>query len=109
MHQDWDTVVFKKNIKTEKKISPVNPNRETSERLNKLDNNNADHNEHKITGKKIGKLIQQGRLAKHLSQKQLANKLNIKTSILTDYESGTAIIRDNRLLQKIKNVLGIKN
>ncbi len=48
-----------------------------------------------------------GRNAMKLSQKELAQKLNVQQSIIANYENGKAI-PDNGMLQKIAKVLNIK-
>jgi ribosome-binding protein aMBF1 (putative translation factor) len=55
----------------------------------------------------VKSLIQKARLARGLSQKQLANKLNITAKTINSYESGSAI-PDYQLLRKISNELGVK-
>ena len=55
----------------------------------------------------IGKKISQARAAKKLSQKQLAQQLNIQPSILQTYENGKAL-RNNSMLSKIEKALGVK-
>lgn len=55
----------------------------------------------------VGKLIQQGRQAKNLSQKDLATKINEKPQVITDYEAGRGI-PNNVILGKIEKALGLK-
>ncbi|KAF5280718.1 hypothetical protein FQR65_LT15009 [Abscondita terminalis] len=55
----------------------------------------------------VGKLIQQGRQAKNLSQKELATKINEKPQVITDYEAGRGI-PNNVIIGKIERVIGIK-
>lgn len=55
----------------------------------------------------IGKLIQQGRQAKNMSQKDLATKINEKPQVITDYESGRGI-PNNIIIGKIEKVIGLK-
>lgn len=55
----------------------------------------------------IGRLIQQGRQAKNLSQKDLATKINEKPQVITDYEAGRGI-PNNVIIGKIEKVIGIK-
>ena len=103
-HQDWDPVVFSKNFKTtSKKIVEKRKNNSQS----KLDRNDLDTFKHKTTNN-IGKLIQKQRLAMKMNQKDLASKLNVKPSIIIEYESGKAIINDNKILCRIEKVLKIK-
>jgi len=55
----------------------------------------------------VGKLIQQGRQAKGLSQKDLATRINEKPQIVTDYEAGRGI-PNQMVLGKIERVIGMK-
>ncbi|KAF9792280.1 ylMBF1 [Thelephora terrestris] len=55
----------------------------------------------------VGKAIQQARMDKGLSQKDCAQKINEKPSILQDYESGKAI-PNTQILSKLERVLGVK-
>uniref|UniRef100_A0A8C7WYM1 Endothelial differentiation-related factor 1 n=1 Tax=Oryzias sinensis TaxID=183150 RepID=A0A8C7WYM1_9TELE len=55
----------------------------------------------------VGKVIQQGRQAKGLTQKDLATKVNEKPQIIADYESGKAI-PNNQVMGKIERVIGMK-
>ncbi|XP_045463612.1 endothelial differentiation-related factor 1 homolog [Harmonia axyridis] len=62
---------------------------------------------HETVSLDLGKLIQQGRQAKNMSQKELATKINEKPQIITDYEAGRGI-PNNIIIGKIERVLGIK-
>lgn len=53
------------------------------------------------------KAIQQARMEKGLSQKDCAQKINEKPSVLQDYESGKAI-PNTQILAKLERVLGVK-
>ncbi len=55
----------------------------------------------------MGKLIQQGRQAKNLTQKDLATKICEKPQIVTEYEQGKAI-PNQTILSKMERVLEIK-
>ena len=46
-------------------------------------------------------------MAKKMSQKELAQKLNIDSKIIQTYESGKAI-PDNKLMIKLEKILNIK-
>lgn len=48
----------------------------------------TDELKHKAIDMSVARLIQQGRQAKGLSQKELATKINEKQQIVTDYEAG---------------------
>jgi len=62
---------------------------------------------HNTVGLDIGRLIQQGRHAKEMTQKDLATRINEKPSIINDYESGKAVL-NNQILGKIERAIGIK-
>merc|ERR1711964_803917 len=49
--------------------------------------------------------LQKARVAKKLSQKDLATKLNVKPSVIQDYESGK-VVPDGALVAKMQRVLG---
>jgi putative transcription factor len=51
--------------------------------------------------------IQQARLAKKISQKDLAQKLNLPVSIIIDYEKGSAI-PNNSFIAKLEKTLEVK-
>ncbi|EDO34641.1 predicted protein [Nematostella vectensis] len=55
----------------------------------------------------VGKLIQQGRVEKKLTQKELATKVNEKPHVIMEYEQGKAI-PNNQVLGKIERAIGIK-
>ncbi|PAA72502.1 hypothetical protein BOX15_Mlig031903g1, partial [Macrostomum lignano] len=62
---------------------------------------------HNRVGMDVGKLIQQGRQAKGLSQKDLATRINEKPQVIAEYENGQAI-PNNQVLGKIERQIGIK-
>lgn len=127
---DWDTVtVLRKkapkasSLKTETAVNqarrqgiPV----ETSQKFNagtnkqhsapkntaKLDRE-TDELKHRTMSHDVAKLIQQGRQAKGLSQKDLATKICEKPQIVNDYEAGRGI-PNNLILGKIERVIGMK-
>ncbi|XP_018328984.1 endothelial differentiation-related factor 1 homolog [Agrilus planipennis] len=55
----------------------------------------------------VGKLIQKGRQAKNMSQKELATKINEKPQVITDYEAGRGI-PNQVIIGKIEKVIGLK-
>uniref|UniRef100_A0A3Q2NVJ8 Endothelial differentiation-related factor 1 n=1 Tax=Fundulus heteroclitus TaxID=8078 RepID=A0A3Q2NVJ8_FUNHE len=55
----------------------------------------------------VGKVIQQGRQEKGMTQKDLATKINEKPQVIADYESGKAI-PNNQVMGKIERVIGRK-
>ncbi|XP_030647148.1 endothelial differentiation-related factor 1 homolog isoform X1 [Chanos chanos] len=55
----------------------------------------------------VGKVIQQGRQDKGLTQKDLATKINEKPQIIADYEAGRAI-PNNQIMGKIERAIGLR-
>ena len=55
----------------------------------------------------VGKLIQKGRQAKEMTQKDLATKICEKPQVVTEYESGKAV-PNQAILGKLERALGIK-
>ncbi|KAH9829159.1 multi protein bridging factor 1-domain-containing protein [Rhodofomes roseus] len=55
----------------------------------------------------VGKAIQTARMEKQFSQKDLAQKVNEKPSVIQDYESSKAI-PNPQILGKLERVLGVK-
>jgi len=127
---DWDTVtVLKKKplkaaqMKTESAINQArrqglevethqkfnagqNKQREPTRNTAKLDRE-TEELKHKNIDTNVARLIQQGRQAKALSQKDLATKINEKPQIINDYEAGRGI-PNNIILGKMERVLQIK-
>lgn len=111
--QDWKPVIWNKpkpkttnaavqrgyNVST---VARVNP---TVASKNKIDNNEIDTIP-KVS-KSFGQAMQKARLAKKLTQKQLAQQINVKPQIINQYESGKAI-KDSATISKIRNILQIK-
>jgi len=76
------------------------------QRIAKLDRENEVAPPPKISPT-VGKAMQAARLDKELSQKDVAQKINEKPSVLQDYESGKAI-PNPQILAKLERVLGVK-
>jgi len=55
----------------------------------------------------VGKLIQKGRQAKEMTQKDLATKICEKPQVVTEYESGKAV-PNQAILGKLERALGMK-
>mmetsp|Transcript_6385 Transcript_6385/g.25561 ORF Transcript_6385/g.25561 Transcript_6385/m.25561 type:complete len:132 (-) Transcript_6385:121-516(-) len=62
---------------------------------------------HKTVSADVKKAILQGRLAKKLTQAQLAQQINEKPQIVQEYESGKAI-PNQQILGKLERILGVK-
>ena len=112
-HQDWNTVIIhgknivSKNKKTTKKPkSKVNSNTTNDKNMRKLDDE-QDSFKHERVSKKVTTAIMQGRMAKKLTQANLAAALSLKVDIIRSYESGKAI-PNNLILTKMQKILGVK-
>ena len=104
-HQDWEQVVFRKPVAHMKKDNPNKPKLTDEQiRLQKVDKD--DYIAPKIS-LKLSKRIQQARLANKLSQVQLAQKLNVKPSVINEYESGRAV-PNQQLMNKLDKALNTK-
>ncbi|CAN7993616.1 unnamed protein product [Ixodes hexagonus] len=128
---DWDTVTYlrKKPLKASQLRSPqqaINAAQrqgvpiETTKKFNaatnkkppttlntsKLDRETEELHHNRI-GLDVGRLIQQGRQAKSLTQKDLATRINEKPQVINDYEAGRAIA-NQQVLAKIERVIGMK-
>jgi putative transcription factor len=55
----------------------------------------------------VKKLIQQGRMAKKMTQADLAKAINEKATVVNDYESGRAV-PSQQILAKMERILGVK-
>lgn len=111
--QDWTTTVL-----VNKKVMRENQKKNTPKTIRSGSNSNAigqstkvheDGNVHKINtvGRKTGQKIMQARTAKKMSQKDVANKLNIQVSDFQKIENGT-MKRNGELLNRLGKVLGVK-
>ncbi|CAG9764665.1 unnamed protein product [Ceutorhynchus assimilis] len=127
---DWDTVtVLKKRapkasvMKTEQAVNAArrqgiavdtqlkwgassNKQHVTTKNTAKLDRE-TEELKHESIPLDVGKLIQQGRQGKGMSQKDLATKINEKPQVITDYEAGKGI-PNNIILGKIERAIGLK-
>ena len=118
-HQDWTPVIFKKRApKTAKDAKKRGYATQTVRKQGGNSNNKKNVNGRKIeeatetfkiakVSTSVRKAIQKGRQDKSLTQKELAQKINTKPTVINDYESGRAI-PNNYILGKIEKVLGIK-
>ena len=95
-HQDWKTIVIQKNEKKNiKKIKYIQS--KESEFEKNIEDGKLSHKKININ---YGKDIQKIRLKKNLTQKDLANKLNIPVKKIIEIESGKAK-HDGIMMNKI--------
>lgn len=113
-HQDWETVIInkskpKQNVTVEKKTTQatITSSQKPAWKIEKM----VDSDEGKpinLISSDTAKAIIGGRVAAKLTQKQLAQQLNISEKEIKDIESGKAV--ENKLLiSKIKRRLHIEN
>jgi len=104
-HQDWKNIVIKSTHgnKLNKKIVTTVRRKETNVKQieEKVENDDLKHQKY---DKSIAELILQKRLILNLTQKQLAQKLNIPHKIIADIESNKGIYNQQHYL-KIKGFL----
>ena len=101
-HQDWKQIVIGKKSKSPKK-KKNNENTKLLKLEKKAENDELKHD--KIT-KELRTKIQQGRASKGLTQKQLANNVNLPLQKIQEIENGKAIY-NHKDINKIKRYLSI--
>lgn len=101
-HQDWKTLYVHKNTKLNNK-KKSNNKKGPSNSLDKVD---KDEFKIKKINQDFSNKIRNNRNSKGLTQKELALKINIKPSVINDYESGKAI-PNPAIINKLKRILEI--
>lgn len=112
-HQDWKQIIIHskhKNVNdsNNKKTKVVkNKNGEKNKIDNKLDKKVEDGDmKHKIISLKLRQEIQKRRTSQNLTQKDLATRVNLPTTVINEIESGKAIY-NHQHMNKIKRFLKI--
>ena len=104
-HQDWKPVVVKtKQSKEEKKTTTKKLSEAQQKDIKLLKQVEEDNLKHKKVPPEIRKLIQQKRGALKLTQKQLAQKVNLPVSVINEIETGKANY-NHQHINKIKRIL----
>merc|ERR550532_2641279 len=62
---------------------------------------------HETVGNEFKKALMQARMAKKMSQTQLATAINEKSSVVNEYESGKAIPKGD-IINKLNRALGVR-
>lgn len=62
----------------------------------------------KYFGAENAKILQAARLAKSMTQQQLANSINEKSQVINAYENGGKVVPDHNILNKLRRVLNVK-
>ena len=115
-HQDWNTLY----VKLKDKSKATNVENKTNQSKVKKDNNfvlqkdsklekriDEGDMKHQKISKELSKKIQQGRLSKGLTQKQLANNLSIPINEINQMENGQFMYNGQKI-SKVKRFLSIK-
>lgn len=111
-HQDHKVTYLRKSNKDYEKEQRKNGNtvsvvKTTSiQRKKILDDNPESYKVEKVSHS-LRNQIQTSRMALKLTQKELAQKINVNPNIIQQYENGKAV-PDNQILQKLRRVLNTK-
>lgn len=112
-HQDWKTLVIRGKPLDQTKNAMRAGQYETVEKSKKNPDLHKAKIEHETENFELPRVshalsqtIQQARTSHHWTRKELANKLNVKESVIADYENGKAI-PEGHLLQKLSKILGV--
>jgi len=111
-HQDLKVVYLRKSPKELEKSKRMNG--ETSVAKNshhqhakKILDDHPDSYKVDTVSHTLKTQIQKARMAQKLTQKQLAQKINVTPSVIQSYENGKAV-PDNKVLQNLRRVLKVK-
>jgi len=102
-HQDWTPVKIKKN---DSKLSQKISNSSTSGSATSSSKIDEDVKPPPMVDRELAQTIQKFRVAKGLTQKQLAQAISLPVQIISDYERGTAV-KNGAYVSRIKAFLGI--
>jgi len=112
-HQDWDPVyigankyINDKNNESDQKVKGELP-KSVFSKENKIDKKIEEGNlKHEKTPIELGKLIQQKRLERNITQKDLAKKINVQVKIINEIECGKGK-HNPQIISKIKRIFNI--
>jgi ribosome-binding protein aMBF1 (putative translation factor) len=108
-HQDWKQVIINTQNKSKQTNSKTNVKKldSNTQKLMKIEKKaNNDELKHEKISNKLRTQIIQARNSKNLTQKQLANSINMPLQKISDIESGKAIY-NAKDINKIKRYLKI--
>ena len=100
MHQDWEPVVLRKKPAATTIATGPGPTKE--QKLDRADEPSS----HKKVTVSMAQAIMKGRMAKNLTQSQLAILINQKPNVIQEYERGKAS-PNPKILQDLRRVLGV--
>ena len=110
-HQDWNTLYVRANKNSKDKKEKQKEGTKSNHFLkeNKIEKKIEEGNlKHDKTPSELGKIIQSKRLSQNMTQKDLAQKLNIPVKTINEIESGKAK-HNPQVVSKIKRILNISN
>ena len=105
-HQDWKTVVVHKPKNDKTSSSKKKPSNTTLKNISvekKAEEGNLEQKKYSL---ELRQSIMKGRTAKSLTQKQLANSINLPLQVISDIESGKGVYNPQHI-NKIKRFLKI--
>ena len=103
--QDSDVTILRRKKKYEHKQRFVNKSK-SGLHASELDGDTSQLS-HKFLRNNVKRAIIKGRNSKKLTRVQLAQKINVKPSVIANYEMGNPIV-DRNILRKLEKVLGVK-
>lgn len=103
--QDWTPLVIRKN-KPQPSINVNKTSNQSKKIFDPTDPESQTEAKSIMIDKELGQLIEKHRVAKGLTQKELANALSVTVQTISDYEKGKGV-RNGALISKIKRHLGI--
>ena len=103
-HQDWNTIYL--NLDKHKKDKNDGKTKKIKGPSNSLSKTDLDTFKNKKIDVTFSKKIIQARNSKKLTQKQLAQLINVKPAVINDYETGKAL-PNSAVINKLKKTLGI--
>jgi len=131
-NQDWEPVVWSRAApkgKASKSSAEVNAARRSGQGVDtdkkiatgqnksahagaganakKLDETHGETFRHETVSHDFKMALQQARLAKKMSQQQLATAINEKNTVINEYESGKAI-PNGQIINKLNRALGVR-
>merc|ERR1712070_830488 len=113
----YDTVVFSKRPTSGAPVKAAKNTRGATEAVGKFDRSSSDKNRKLDEADEAGKIetvsldlrikIQQARMAKKMTQAQVAKAINEKQQTINEYENGKAV-PNQQVLGKLERALGAK-
>jgi putative transcription factor len=109
-HQDLKVVFLRKSgkeLQKNKRGKTISVLKNTSTKLKKSLDENLDSFTTETVSYALKMQIQKARVSAKLSQKEIAQKINVTEKIIQSYENGTAI-PNHQVLQKLRRILKVK-